>query len=166
MQLLQITLRDKWRLPLILVRVSKSLPLRESDAKIWACFVHNKTNEELVNFVATALTGCIPSETKQVLRSTAHAALLPERCPFPTSGPRSSSLSGAATPMTLSGRSTPITISRQNSSTPSPESSIILLSQQLQLHLLCGLLSDQQDYLHSLLTLTVMLTATADERGV
>ena len=82
-QHLEIPLRDKWRLPLILVRVSKSLPLQESDAKIWACFVHNKTHEELMESIVAALAVCVPSESKQVLRSAAHAALLPQDCPFP-----------------------------------------------------------------------------------
>ena len=133
---LYISLRDKWRLPLILVRVSKSLPLRESDAKIWACFVHNKTNHELVNSVAAALAERVPFESKQVLRSAAHSALLPQLCPFPGSGsrsgdatPRSLSHSGSTTPRSLfrsgsaasrsgSGNSTPT--SRSPSSGPSP----------------------------------------------
>ena len=98
---LYISLRDKWRLPLILVRVCKSLPLRESDAKIWVCFVHNKTNEELVSSVAAALAEKVPFESKQVLRSAAHSALLPQNCPFPGS-PRSLSQSGNTTARSLS----------------------------------------------------------------
>ena len=98
---LHLSLRDKWRLPLILVRVSKSLPLRESDAKIWACLVHNKTQEELLNSIAFTLAARVPTEDRQVLRSVAHSALLPENCPFP------GSRTGTATPLTLSNRSSP-----------------------------------------------------------
>lgn len=103
---MNISLRDKWRLPLILVRVSKSLHLRESDAKIWACFIHNKTQAELIEYVATAPSARIPSESKKVLRSAAHSALLPQDCPFPTS--RSTSRSSSITSFSLSGWNTPV----------------------------------------------------------
>ena len=110
---LYISLCDKWRLPLILVRVSKSLPLRESDAKIWACFVHNKTNEELVETIAVALAENAPIEDRKALRSMVHAALLPEHCPFPVSRAHIT-----ATPLTVSGCSTPtVYTSRRNSHT-------------------------------------------------
>ena len=62
---LQIPLREKWRLPLILVKVSKSLPLRESDAKIWACFVHNKTQEELIESMTETLAERVPMRVEK-----------------------------------------------------------------------------------------------------
>ena len=88
---LQISLRDKWRLPLILVRVSKNLQLQEADEKIWACFVHNKTQEELLVTIASALAARAPSSGSGGLPSTRS---------FPTR-------SGAATSCTLSGSTTP-----------------------------------------------------------
>ena len=124
---LHLSLRDKWRLPLILVRVSKSLPLRESDAKIWACFVHNKTNEELVNSVAAALAERVPFESRQVLHSAAHSVLLPQLCPFPTrsagnSSPRSLSHSGNATIRSLSRSGSAAPRSGSDNSTPTSRS--------------------------------------------
>ena len=113
---LQLSLKAKWRIPLILLKVSKSLPLRESDAKIWACFVHNKTNEELVESITTALAARVPSETRQVLRSAAHAVLLPQDCPFPTS---TITRSGTSTPYTLSGGGTPTGSGREFTRLPS-----------------------------------------------
>ena len=120
---LNLSLRDKWRLPLILVRVSKSLPLRESDAKIWACFVHNKTQDEVLNSMAVSLAECFPLESRHVLRSAAHSALLPQLCPFP------GSRSGTATPLTLSGRSTSSASCRSSpTSSRSPSPGLIRLS--------------------------------------
>ena len=109
---LQLSLRDKWRLPLILVRVSKSLPLRESDAKIWACFVHNKTQEELIKFVALALAVRIPTESRAVLQSAVHTALLPQKCPFPTGN--TTSVYCINTPHIQTAKTTPCA-SRRNS---------------------------------------------------
>ena len=99
---LQIPLLDKWRLPLILVRVSKSLPLRESDEKIWACFVHNKTQEELLVTIASALARQVPSTC---------------RLPSIQRGAGSQSGTGTATPCTLSG-SLSASLSTSNNSTP------------------------------------------------
>ena len=115
---LQIPLRDKWRLPLILVRVSKSLPLQESDSKIWACFVHNKTQEELIESIAATLAERVPMESREVLKYTAHALLLPDNCPFPISR----SGSGTASPVTLSRKSSRCS-SRSSSRAPSRDSS-------------------------------------------
>ena len=63
------------------MRVSKSLPKQESDAKI---LVHNKTHDMLMESITTALAVCIPSETKQVLRSAALPVGLPLPWRLPT----------------------------------------------------------------------------------
>lgn len=90
-----------------MVQISKGLPLRESDTKIWTSFVHNKTSQELVNAITIALHERIPTESKETLRSIAHSVIIPNICPFPPSsrGPSPS----------LSGRSSPYSSTRGNS---------------------------------------------------
>lgn len=114
---LEISLRDKC---LIIVRVSKGLPLRESDALIWSLFTDNRTQEELIVTLTNALSLRIPNESKDILRSTVLAAVLPDNCPFPVSP----SNSNPPTPRTYmerpgkSGVTTPSTGSRFSSTAP------------------------------------------------
>ena len=117
---LEISLRDKWRLPLIIVRVSKGLPLRESDTLTWSLFTDNRTQEELIESLTTTLSLHIPNESKDILRSTVLAAVLPDNCPFPVSP----SHSNPPTPRTYmerpgkSGVTTPSAGSRFSSTAP------------------------------------------------
>lgn len=61
---LKLSIHEKWRLPLILLRVSKELPLRQSDAKIWSCFIHNKTQQELLITIANILINSVSNPTR------------------------------------------------------------------------------------------------------
>jgi hypothetical protein len=71
--------------------LSKGLPLSQSDEQIWARFLQNKTEEEILEAISKTLADFLP-ESKEVLRSAARSILMPPQTPFPAPRLKISSL--------------------------------------------------------------------------
>jgi hypothetical protein len=77
------SVKEKWRLPLILVRLQKGLALRGTDKEIYARFSAGKSQPELVAAIARALGTVIKNHEADDLQRAAHSIVLQPQTPFP-----------------------------------------------------------------------------------
>jgi hypothetical protein len=78
------SLKDRWRLPLILLRVHKGLLLRGSDAVIYEQFAAGKSQAKLIETIAQALRSTVDSQSNvEDLQRVAHSIILEPQSPFP-----------------------------------------------------------------------------------
>jgi hypothetical protein len=77
------SVKEKWRLPLILVRLQKGLALRGTDKEIYARFSAGKSQSELVAAIARALGTVVITHEAGDLQRVAHSIVLQPQTPFP-----------------------------------------------------------------------------------
>jgi hypothetical protein len=77
------SVKEKWRLPLILVRLQRGLALRGTDKEIYARFSAGKSQSELVAAIARALGTVIKNHEADDLQRAAHSIVLQPQTPFP-----------------------------------------------------------------------------------
>jgi hypothetical protein len=77
------SMKEMWRLPLILVRLQKGLALRGKDKEIYARFSADKSQPDLVAAIARALGTVVTTHEAGDLQRTAHSIVLQPQTPFP-----------------------------------------------------------------------------------
>jgi hypothetical protein len=77
------SVKEKWRLPLILVRLQRGLALHGTDKEIYARFSAGKSQSELVAAIARALGTVIKNHEADDLQRAAHSIVLQPQTPFP-----------------------------------------------------------------------------------
>jgi hypothetical protein len=77
------SMKEMWRLPLILLRLQKGLALRGKDKEIYARFSADKSQPDLVAAIARALGTVVTTHEAGDLQRTAHSIVLQPQTPFP-----------------------------------------------------------------------------------
>jgi hypothetical protein len=77
-----LTPQERWRIPIIFSKIGKGAALSAIDKKVWAAFISDKTEAEVLTHLATALSERLPDQ-QLVLQKIIEDATLPENCPFP-----------------------------------------------------------------------------------
>jgi hypothetical protein len=77
------SIKEKWRLPLILVRLHRGLALRGTDKEIYARFSAGKSQSELIPAIARALGTVVTTHEAGDLQRVAHSIVLDPHSPFP-----------------------------------------------------------------------------------
>jgi hypothetical protein len=77
------SINERWRLPLILVRLQRGLTLRGEDKEIYSRFCAGKSQFELVAAIARVLGTVVRAHEADDLQRVAHSIVLDPQMPFP-----------------------------------------------------------------------------------
>jgi hypothetical protein len=77
------SIKEMWRLPLVLVRLQRGLALRGTDKEIYTRFSAGKSQAELVAAIARALGTVVITHEAGDLQRVAHSIVLQPQTPFP-----------------------------------------------------------------------------------